>query len=427
VAGALLIFACTYALIAARRLGLLAVSRPAAAAAGAAACVLFGILTPTRAYASIDGDTLVLLLSMMILAAHLDHAGAFDWGASVTLRTVRRPEHLLTVIVFAVGILSAFLVNDTVCFLMTPVIVRIIRRAQLGGLLFLMAVATSANIGSVMTIVGNPLTMIVGSLSQLSFTEYFAVMAPLGLACLALNRLLLPRFYPMQRRATAASERQAEWLDAPFDDADELPSGFRLTLHVQLRRGLLVKCGVSVVAALTGFFLGLNVAWTALGAAALLLLLAGWEPRAALKRVDWQLLLFVVCLFVVVGGLHHTGASAAMFEALEPWLGDSAAGQAWKLTLLSALGCNLVGNIPWVLVATEWMPQWLDPRMAWLVLAMSATFAGNLLITSSLATVLVCDAGRDVATLSFAQHARYGTVITVLTLVVGTLWLASIA
>jgi len=427
VAGALVIFACTYALIASRRLGFVAVSRPAAAAAGASACVLFGILTPGGAYASIDGDTLVLLLGMMILAAHLDHAGFFAWGASVLLRGVRHPAHLLTVIVFSTGILSAFLVNEAVCFLMTPVIVRVIRRAQLGGPLFLMAVATSANIGSVMTIVGNPLTMVVGSLSPLGFTEYFTVMAPLGIVCLGLNRLLLPRFYPLQRRATASSARQAQWLDAPFDDADELPAGFRRTLHVTVQRGLLLKVGISLLAALTGFFVGFNVAWTALAAAALLLLLAGWEPRAALQRVDWQLLVFVAGLFIVVGGLHQAGASNAMFAALEPYLGDSASGQAWKLTLLSVLGCNLVGNIPWVLVSTEWVPHWLDPRLAWLVLAMSATFAGNLLITSSLATVLVRDAGRDVTVLTFAQHARYGVVITLLTLLIGTLWLLGVA
>ena len=389
-AGALLIFALTYALVAARRLGFLAVSRPAAAVAGASACVVFGVLTPAGAYASINGDTIVLLLGMMVLAAHLDHAGFFDWGASVALRVARRPEHLLTVVVFSVGILSAFLVNDTVCFLMAPVLVRVIRRAQVGRVLFLMAIATSANIGSVMTVVGNPMTMVVGSLSPLSFREYFGIMAPLGLVCLGLNRLLLPRFYPMLRRGTPAWARQADALDAPFDDADELPSGFRHTLDVRLQRDLLIKCGISAVAALLGFFAGLNVAWTALGAAAVLLLLAGWEPRAALKRVDWQLLVFVAGLFIVVGGLHQAGASRLMFDALEPLLGDSASGQAWKLMLMSALGCNVVGNIPWVLVATEWVPHWLDPRAAWLVLAMSATFAGNLLITSSLATVLWC-------------------------------------
>lgn len=425
-AGALAVFLLTYALIAGRRLGFVRVSRAAAAMAGAAACVLSGILTPPAAYSSIDGDTLVLLLGMMVLAAHLNHAGFFDWGAALALRTTRSPGGLLTLVVFSVGLLSAVLVNDAVCVLLTPVLVRLIRRMHLGGTLFLMATATSANIGSVMTIVGNPQTILVGSLGHLSFRGYFALMAPLGLACLALNRVLLPRFFPLHRGVSESSRRQAEWLDAPFDDADELPTDFRHTLTSELRRPLLLQCLVSVGAALVGFFAGLSPAWSALGAASLLLLLAGWEPRAAIKQVDWQLLLYVVGLFVVVGTLRHHGASEAIFSLLRPWIGDTPFQQGWALTLLTSVGCNVVGNIPFVLVASEWMPEWIQPRTGWMVLAMASTFAGNLMLTSSMATMLVRDAGRDIATLGFVEHLRYGIVITLLTTLLGTLWLLAV-
>jgi Na+/H+ antiporter NhaD/arsenite permease-like protein len=423
VLAALLIFALTYALIAARRLGVLHVARPAAAAAGAAACVLAGLLTPAQAYASIDGDTLILLLAMMLLGAGLDQAGFFDWSAAVALRSARTPQRLLTVCILSTGLLSAFLVNDAVCFLVAPVLVRVIRRLQLGPTLFLMALATSANIGSVMTIVGNPQTMIVGSLAQLSFRDYFFVMAPLGLVCLGLNRLLLPRFYSWRRSAAADWASRADSLDAPFDDADELPTGLRHTMAAQLHPGMLLRCGVSVALALAGFFAGLSVAWSALGAAALLLLLAGGEPRHAFRQVDWQLLLFVAGLFIVVGALRQHGSSGAMLELMRPWLGDTALRQSWVLTLLTFLGCNVFGNIPFVLAASEWLPHWSDPRLGAMVLAMASTFAGNLLLTSSMANVLVRDAGAEVGRLGFVEHLRYGLVITLLSTLVGTLWL----
>lgn len=415
---ALLIFALTYALIAARRLGILHVARPAAAAAGAAACVLAGLLTPAQAYASIDGDTIILLLAMMLLGAGLDQAGFFDWSAAVALRAARTPQRLLTVFVYSTGLLSAFLVNDAVCFLVAPVLVRVIRRLQLGPTLFLMALATSANIGSVMTIVGNPQTMIVGSLAELSFRDYFFVMAPLGIVCLGLNRLLLPRFYPWRPRAEA--------FDAPFDDADELPTDFRHTMVAQLHAGMLLRCGISLAVALVGFFAGLNVAWCALGAAALLLLLAGGEPRHAVRQVDWQLLLFVAGLFIVVGALRHHDTSHAMLDFLRPWFGDTALRQSWVLTLLTFLGCNVFGNIPFVLAASEWLPHWSEPRLAAMVLAMASTFAGNLLLTSSMANVLVRDAGAEVTRLGFVEHLRYGLVITLLTTLLGTFWLLAV-
>ncbi|MFQ5599916.1 MAG: SLC13 family permease [Candidatus Krumholzibacteriia bacterium] len=424
--GAIIVFALTYLLVAGRRLGVLRVSRPAAAAAGGAACVLTGVLTPEQAYASIDGDTIVLLISMMILAAHLDHAGFFEWGAAVALRATRSPQRLLTVVVFSAGILSAFLVNDAVCFLMTPIVVRLVRRLRLGGTLFLMALATSANIGSVMTIIGNPQLMIIGSLSDLQFRGYCLAMAPLGLVCLAVTRLLLPRFYPLRPRVSKEARRRAEWLATPFDDADELPADFRRTMAHDLRPALLVKCAISLTLALVGFFAGLNVAWTALAAAGLLLVAAGWEPRAAFRHVDWQLLLFVTGLFVVVGGLRSRGASEHMFRLLEPWFGGEASHQAWVLSSLTFLGCNLFSNIPFVLVASEWMQQLVDPRLGWMILGMASTFAGNLMVISSVANVLVRDRGRAVAEIRFADHLRYGGVITLLTTILGTFWVLGV-
>ena len=75
---AILIFAITYLAICGQRLRVLPVGRPAAGLFGAVACVVTGVLSPHQAYASIDADTIVLLLAMMILAAHLDHAGFFE-------------------------------------------------------------------------------------------------------------------------------------------------------------------------------------------------------------------------------------------------------------------------------------------------------------------------------------------------------------
>jgi Na+/H+ antiporter NhaD/arsenite permease-like protein len=195
---------------------------------------------------------------------------------------------------------------------------------------------------------------------------------------------------------------------------------------VELRHSLLVKCLVSIAAALVAFFVGINPAWSALGAAALLLLLAGWEPRAAIKRVDLQLLLYVAGLFIIVGALRQHGASQAIFDVLQPWIGDTPMRQGWTLTLLTAVGSNVVGDIPFVLVASDWMSEWVQPRTAWMVMAMASTFAGNLMLTSSMATLLVRDAGRDVARLGFVEHLRYGAVITLVTLVLGTFWLLAV-
>ena len=420
---ALTIFLITYVCIAGRRLGVLHISRPAAVWAGAAACVLTGVLSPDQAYASIDGDTLVLLVGMMVLAAHLDHAGFFEWGAARALRLAPTPGRFLTVLIFSAGILSALLVNDAVAFLMAPLLVPIIRRLRLNAPLFLIALMTSANLGSVMTQVGNPQTMIIGSLSDVGFGHYFLVMAPLGLLMLFVNRLLLPLFFPMTASPTANARTQAASLDSPFDDADELPFQFRHTMAPEIKPALLIKCLVSLALAFLGFFLGLNVAWTALAASALLLVVAGWQPRDAMKQVDWQLLLFVAGLFVITGAIRSAGVSDAMLELLDPYLRGESSGQGWSFTALTMIGSNLVGNIPFLLVASDWLPELLPGDRGWLLLAMASSFAGNLFITSSMVNVLVRDRASSVGRVGFGTHMRYGVVITLVSTAVGTLWI----
>ena len=81
--------------------------------------VAFGIVGSRDALASIDFATIVLLFSMMLIVANLRLAGFFDW---ITERIIQRlhPRHLLPTVIFTSGLLSAFLVNDIVCLVMTP-------------------------------------------------------------------------------------------------------------------------------------------------------------------------------------------------------------------------------------------------------------------------------------------------------------------
>src|SRR5881227_2324295 len=92
---ALSIFTFTYLAISGRRLKILPLNRPAAALLGTVLMVACGVITPEEAYRSIDYDTLVLLLGMMLISAYLFLAGFFDWAADWILRRARTPQALL--------------------------------------------------------------------------------------------------------------------------------------------------------------------------------------------------------------------------------------------------------------------------------------------------------------------------------------------
>ncbi len=73
---------------------------------------------------------------------------------------------MLVYLILTSGALSALLVNDTVCFMFTPLVVAVVVRGKLPLLPYLLALAMSANIGSVCTLVGNPQNMIIEGLNS---------------------------------------------------------------------------------------------------------------------------------------------------------------------------------------------------------------------------------------------------------------------
>ncbi|MCU0665414.1 MAG: SLC13 family permease, partial [Myxococcota bacterium] len=267
------VFTLTYGLIAARQTQLVPLGRPTFALLGAVTMVALGALSPAQAYAAIDGDTISLLLGMMLLTVYCEDAGLLERIASLTLDRCRSPRGLLVAVSFLSAGLSAVLVNDTVCLFLTPIVVGICRRSALPFGPYLIALATCANIGSAATLVGNPQNMIIAGRSGLSFLEFLAVAGPVSLAALLLNVALLLAFYSRQLCSCAFEQ--------------EKDPSLSLVQRRGARRSAMVLVGV-----LAGFTLGWHMGLVALGAAGLLIALHRKDPGLVFARVDWPLLVF---------------------------------------------------------------------------------------------------------------------------------------
>jgi Na+/H+ antiporter NhaD/arsenite permease-like protein len=112
-------------------------------------------------------------------------------------------------VIFTSGILSAFLVNDVVCLVMPPFIVKLTRRWALEPTPYLLAVATASNVGSVSTITGNPQNMLIGSLSRIPYRSFLAHLAPVAIAGLFVDWGLLHFLYRRPRAKLAQNEPSA--------------------------------------------------------------------------------------------------------------------------------------------------------------------------------------------------------------------------
>ena len=404
VLAAYLIFGGSYLVFALGKFPWMKIDRPGAAIIGAVLMVAFRIVGAREALASVDFATLVLLFAMMLIVGSLRLAGFFSWITDWTIARLH-PEHLLPTVIFTCGVLSAFLVNDIVCLVMTPLVLHMARTLRRPPVPYLIAVATASNIGSTATITGNPQNILIGSLSGISYAAFMLSLAPVAVIGLFIDWLVIRRMY-----LPGTIDRVAV---APALIAPAFP-------HERLR----LKPVVVLMGVLIGFLAGVPPAMVAAVGAAMLLITRTVEPRRLYDEVDWGLLVFFVGLFVIVGGADRAGLTADLLRPVERW-------NLHRIPIFvssTAVLSNVVSNVPAVMLLRTVVPGFPDPRVGWLALAMASTLAGNLTITGSIANIIVAEraAAEDVH-LGLREYFRIGAPVTVATLVVGTLWLWAIS
>jgi len=394
-----LIFILSYILIASRRLSLIPIGRPAGALLGAFLMVAVGTLTPEESYRAVDGNTILLLFSTMVLTVYLEDAGFFQWLAQTILSACRRPVTLLWSTCLVSGSLSAFLVNDTVCIFLTPVLVSLCVRANLPMGPFLIALATSANIGSAATLVGNPQNMIIASFSHIPFPRFLAIAGPPALIGLLVNGALLWFFYG--RRLPPELLLQDTGSPGRTDPK-------------RLKRVLPVTVGV-----IGGFFAGFHLGYTALAGVMVLVLLERKDPRETFARVDWALLIFFCCLFMVMAGLAKTGIVERWLAASAGYVSFAGSQGLSLFTILMTIGSNLLSNVPMVLLTGPHLGELGNSEMGWILLGFITTVAGNLTLLGSVANIIVAERARRQYALGFFEYLRFGIPSTLLVLGMG--------
>ncbi len=403
---ALIIFIFTYVGIIFTRLPGINVDRPSAAFFGAVAMVVFGVLDLGEAVKAIDYNTIALLLGMMIIISTLQLDGFFSLIARKTLSWSRTPGRLLVIITFVTGIASAFLVNDAVVLLFTPVIIAICRTSRLNPVPYLIAEILASNTGSAMTITGNPQNMLIGITSGIDYATFFFKLLPVSLSGMLLIVGMVRWFYRSEfrpGRMIAAGENHFHY---------RMPS---------MKFSVPIFLGV-VVLFFLGKIIGLSIPVIALAGASLILLLGKVKPSEVIKNVDWVLLLFFASLFIVVEGAVKAGLMDAFIHG-SVLTGDLEG--IVKLHGLSLLMSQIVSNVPYTVMMLPVLKS-LPGDILWLSLASASTLAGNATIIGAMANLIVIEsAEKEKVTIGFWQFFKIGLPVTLLSFLISiaVLWI----
>lgn len=400
---AAIVFLVTYAIIGIQRIPRIHIDRPSGALLGAVGMVAFGVLSLGEAYGAIDLDTLSFLLGMMILIAYLELSGFFEVLERSIIGFARSTRMLLGLVVISAGVLSALFMNDTICLLYTPVIIRVTKRLNLNPVPYLIALATSANIGSTATIIGNPQNAMIGLRSGIPFLEFANRLWSIAAVGLVLDFVLILWIY----------RREINSLALIVPPRRQPP---------QLSHWLLVVSLTAGAAMFVLLALDYHPPSVAMALASLVILAGSRQPRRALERVDWTLLFLFAGLFIVMRGVEHAGLVQLLLGRLNLDLGNNV--MAWLGFSGSVIVVsNLVSNVPAVMLYAPLIPHHADPQSLWLLLAMASTLAGNLTLIGSVANLIVIEAARDEANISFLEYLKVGLPLTLVTVVIGTIML----
>lgn len=355
------LFTFTYLGMAAGGLRGLRVDRSWIACSAAVVLLVSGALSMPEAAQHLDPGALLLLLALMLISAQFDFSGVYAWLNRYLTEHAERPAVLLAGVVLLGGFLSAILVNDIVAFALTPLLCRSLHQRGLEPRPFLLALAAMAIVYAVIW-------------------------------------LQWHRCWGEPRPLTA--------VDTPVE-------------HIYGARSYL-KPLLASLALLALFATTLPRELSALLIAVMVMVSRRVDSRDYVNKVDWNLLLLFVGLFLVSGAalqLPQLAQGAA-------WLAEHGVlpQGVWSLAASSLVAGNLIGNVPFVVLLLGLMPDL--PHSVLIGLAVMSTLAGNLLLIGSVVNLIVAEAAkRQGVSLGFVDYARSGVPVTLLSMAVAGLWL----
>lgn len=352
---------------------------------------------------------LALFFAMTFLSVMLDEVGLFRYLAERAAMHAKTSQTALFFALYALAAtLTVFTSNDVVILTLTPFICFFCKNTEVDPVPYLVGEFAAANTWSMMLVIGNPTNIYLATTWQIGFLEYLKVMAVptllAGVAELAVIYLLFRR--KLQRPMTPHV------------------AGCRIDSKPDLVVGL-VHLAVCLVFLVLSGYIGIPMWLVAVVCAGSLLVCTvlvrlitrgGWAYLGrSVARLPWQLVPFVLSMFVIVICLDTQGISARI-SAL---LGEKA--PIWAYGAASYLASNLINNIPMsILFAT--LPSGL--HAATMRAAVFATIVGSnvgafLTPIGALAGIMFTDlTTRYEVDYGFRRFVGYGALVSVPTLAV---------
>lgn len=363
-----------------------------------------------------SGHVLLFLLFLMALSSLVDTSGFFDWAATLCAKAAKGNARALLVGVFLLGAaITTLLSLDTTALLLTPLVWAVVARVNLPPRPYLYACAFVANIASSALPVANLTNLLAFNDLKVTTAKYALIMTlPTVLSSLVALGMILYLF-----RKELPEQYDADAFPDALDAVPNLPY-FRVTLLV-------------LIVTLLGYFIGPPFGvplWAVAAIGSGVLLLAGRLLKRvrmrtlATRGIAWPVFPFVIGMFIVIRGLENLGLAAWLGGLMRTIGGTSLPGQIFTTSIGTAIGANIINNIPMLLLSLSAFRGQGNAALYGAILG--CNLGPNITVVGSLATMLwrsvLSQRGLEI---SPAELAKAGLIVTIPALLVAclALWL----
>jgi len=371
---------------------------------GALLVLAAGEITVPAALNAINLDVIFFLLGMFVVGAAMDLSGYLSHLSYKAFRKTASVDGLILSILFGAGLASAFLMNDTLAIIGTPVMLALSKRHNIPPKLMLLALAFAVTLGSVPSPIGNPQNLLIavnGSMKN-PFVSFFSYLLLPTVINLLLAYLMLRFFY------------RKDFHKIPLTHSKDALSDPQLA---RLSRASLILVGVMILVKISTVYSGgadvFRLTYIAMAGA---LPILAFSPRRIeiLKKTDWSTLIFFAALFVLMQSVWDSGFFQGLITISHISIDSIPA-----ILVISVLLSQLISNVPLVALYTPMLLHAGAGTKELVALAAGSTVAGNLLILGAASNIIIIqNAEKHGETLSFMEFAKVGIPLTVANMLV---------
>jgi Na+/H+ antiporter NhaD/arsenite permease-like protein len=411
---------------------------------GALLMVLFQVISVESAFEAINLDIILFLFGMFSIVSALEKSGILGVIAiKMVSRTKGNSSYLLLVFVVGLGILSAFLVNDTIAILGVPLAIYVMRSVKPIPIVLLIGLAYGITIGSVMTPIGNPQNLLIAIQSeiQLPFMTFLTILAIPTIINLLLTYLILRVYFRSEllqmRYNLMMMNLPEENKKSSNDDNTESQIVMSNTMHTTITNPTLAKISVTILLiVISGFIIvetlrffgiitegGFSISiFTIMGAT--ILYAISKERTELIKSIDYSILIFFAAMFVFTTGLWTSGLITEILSYIpNPVPSSNLAGNNAIIASISISISQLLGNVPFVALYNLVMIDngfGGDDIYEWMMLAAASTIAGNLTILGAASNIIIIGAAesRGFKSFGYIEFLKIGSIVTLVNVII---------